>query len=147
MWVGDELAGMSSEPSYAPAALASELVSACRTTVGDQLRSVAYFDASGEEQIYLRGDLEPDADIVGFADQERQGFRSQTVYGGSELGEYQYTMRAFDRGYLTRVIEDGHGAFVTTDELPIDHFDELASAARSVLAAHASGPDADDGHA
>lgn len=133
---------MSSEPSHAPEPLATELVRACRTSVGDQLRSVAYFDASTEEQLYLRGDLEPDANIVGFADQERQGFHSKTVYGGSELGAYQYTMRAFDRGYLTRVIADDHGAFVTTDELPIDHFDELASAVRSVLAAHASDPDA-----
>jgi hypothetical protein len=128
---------MSDQPTVAPPGLADELVSACRTAVGDQLRSVAYFDASSEEQIYLRSDLEPDADIVGFADNERLGFRSQSIYDQSELGDYQYTMRAFDRGYLTRVIEGDRGAFVTTDELPMDHFDELASAVRGVLAAHA----------
>jgi hypothetical protein len=134
-----------SEPSHAPPAMADELVRACRTTVGDQLRSVAYFDRNGEEQLYLRADLESDADLVGFADQERQGFHSRSVYGDSELGDYHFTMRAFDRGYLTRVIADGHGAFVTTDELPIDHFDELASAARSVLGDHAAGDASDAG--
>jgi hypothetical protein len=128
---------MSDQPTVAPADLADELVSACRTAVGDQLRSVAYFDATGEEQLYLRGDLESDADLVGFADNERLGFRSQSIYDQSELGDYRYTMRAFERGYLTRVIEGDRGAFVTTDELPMDHFDELASAVRGVLAAHA----------
>jgi hypothetical protein len=128
---------MSDQPTVAPADLAEELVSACRTAVGDQLRSVAYFDPTSEEQIYLRSDLEPDADIVGFADNERLGFRSQTIYDQSELGDYQYTMRAFDRGYLTRVIVGDRGAFVTTDELPMDHFDELASAVRGVLATYA----------
>jgi hypothetical protein len=116
--------------------LESELVRSCRTTVGDELRSVTYFDASEEKQLYLREDLSSDADIVGFADNERLGFRSQSVYHGSELGEYQFTMRVFDHGYLTRVIAGDHGAFVTTDELPMNRFEELASAVRSVLTEH-----------
>ena len=116
--------------------LAGELVSVCRTTVGDELRSLTYFDTSGEEQLYLRDDLTSDADLVGFADNERLGFRSQSVYDGSELGDYRFTMRVFDRGYLTRVIADGHGAFVTTDGMPMDRFKELASAVRSVLEEH-----------
>ncbi|MFC3478250.1 DUF7522 family protein [Halobacterium litoreum] len=127
---------MDETPAYAPADLADELVAACRTTVGDDLRSVVYFDASHEEQLYLRSDLEADADLVGFADNERLGFRSQRIYEDTELGDYQYTIRAFDFGYLTRVIEDGHGAFVTTDELPTDRFDELAAAVHGVLAGH-----------
>lgn len=113
--------------------LEAELVRSCRTTVGDGLRSVTYFDASGEEQLYLRDDLESDADIVGFADNERLGFRSQSVYRGSELGEYRFTIRVFERGYLTRVISGDYGAFVTTDSLPMNRFEELASAVRSVL--------------
>jgi hypothetical protein len=113
--------------------LADQLVSACRTTVGDELRSVTYFTEDEQEQLYLRGDLEPDADLVGFADNERLGFRSQTLYDETELGEYQFTMRSFDHGYLTRVIEGDRGAFVTTDEMEMDRFQELATAMRSVL--------------
>lgn len=114
----------------------AELVRSCRTTVGDGLRSVTYFDASDETQLYLREDLESDADLVGFADNERLGFRSQSVYRGTELGDYQFTIRVFERGYLTRVIVGCHGAFVTTDSLPMDRFEELASAVRSVLGEH-----------
>lgn len=114
-----------------------ELVRASRTAVGDRLRSITYFDASEEAQLYLRDDLEADADLVGFADSERRGFRSQSVYSRSELGEYRFTIRVFERGYLTRVIADGHGVFVTTDEMARDRFEELASAVRGVLQEHA----------
>jgi len=129
-----------SEPNYAPRDVATELKSACRTAVGDQLRSIIYFDEDGYEHLYLREDLEPDEEetVSGFVENERLGFRSQAVYDESALGEYQFTMRAFERGYLTRVIEGDHGAFVTTDELQMDHFDELASAVRGVLAGHDS---------
>lgn len=116
-----------------PDDLADELVRASRTTVGDRLRSVTYFDASIEEQLYLRSDLSADAQLTGFADNERLGFRSQSLYGDSELGEYQFTIRVFDRGYLTRVIVDNHGTFVTTDELPLARFEELANAIRATL--------------
>jgi hypothetical protein len=125
-----------SETNRIPEAFREEIVRACRTTVGDQLRSVTYFDTTGEEQLYLRNDLSSDADIVGFADNERLGFRSQSVYQGSELGEYQFTIRVFDRGYLTRVIVGNHGTFVTTDELSMERFEELASAVRAVLKDH-----------
>lgn len=116
--------------------LAEELVSAARTAVGEELRSITFFTPDRAEQLYLRSDLEADADLVGFADNERLGFRSQSVYSGSELGGYQYTIRVFEHGYLTRVIVGGHGAFVTTDPMSIDRFDELASAVASVLADH-----------
>lgn len=119
-----------------PDELTDELVRASRTTVGDQLRSLTYFDASTEEQLYLRDDLSSDVDLVGFADNERLGFRSQSVYAGSELGDYRFTIRVFDRGYLTRVIAADQGAFVTTDEMPLDRFEELASAIRAVLEEH-----------
>lgn len=112
-----------------------ELVSASRTAVGDELRSVTYFTEDDVEQLYLRSDLESDADLVGFADVERLGFRTQTDYQGSELGEYQFTIRAFERGYLTRVVVDDRGVFVTTDPLEMDRFEELASAVGTALPA------------
>ncbi|AHG02972.1 hypothetical protein HALDL1_04680 [Halobacterium sp. DL1] len=127
---------MGQETSYTPDELASELVSASRTTVGDSLRSITYFTEDQEEQLYLRSDLEPDADLVGFADNERLGFRSQAVYDDTELGAYQFTIRVFERGFLTRVIAGDHGSFVTTDEMPTEEFEELASAVRSVLGSH-----------
>ena len=113
--------------------LGDQLVSSCRTTVGDELRSVTYFTEEEEEQLYLRSDLEANADLVGFADNERLGFRTQTIYQDTELGEHQFIIRVFERGYLTRVIVGGHGAFVTTDEMEMDLFKELASAVGSVL--------------
>lgn len=114
-------------------ALASELERAARTAIGDGLRSLTYFTEDAEEQVYLREGLSADADIAGFADTERLGFRSRHDYGDSELGAYRFTVRAFERGYLTRVIVGDHGAFVTCDEMPIDRFSEVASALQSVL--------------
>jgi hypothetical protein len=116
-----------------PDDLGDQLVSACRTAVGDELRSVTYFDDDDEEQLYLRDDLESDADLVGFADNERLGFHSQSLYQETELGQYHFTIRVFDHGYLTRVIVGNHGAFVTTDAMEMDRFKELASAVESVL--------------
>lgn len=111
-----------------------ELVSAARATVGDELRSVTYFSATDLEQLYLRDDLERSADLVGFAETERLGFRSQLDYDGTELGPYAFTIRVFERGYLTRVIVGDHGVWVTTDAMPIDRFEELGSALAGVLA-------------
>jgi len=109
------------------------LVRAARTSVGDELRSVTYFDDETVEQLYLRDDLDRTADLVGFAEQERLGFRSRDAYRNSELGEYEFTIRAFEHGYLTRVISDAHGVWVTTDSMRIDRFEELAAAVVSVL--------------
>ena len=122
------------DDSNADADLEEQLLSTCRTAVGDEIRSITYFTESEEDQIYLREGLESGADIVGFADNERLGFRSQSVYQHTELGEYQFTIRVFDHGYLTRVIVGDHGAFVTTDSMEMDLFEELASAVRTVLA-------------
>ncbi len=85
--------------------LAEELLSVCRTVVGDELRSVTYFDEERVEQVYLRSDLSRTADLVGFADHERMGFRSQSAYRNTQLGEYEATIRMFENGFLTRVIE------------------------------------------
>ena len=113
--------------------LETELQSAARTVVGDELRSVTYFTEDEVEQVYLRSDLEASADLVGFADTERLGFQSQMDYSGTELGEYQFTIRVFEHGYLTRVIVGDQGVFVTTDAMARDRFEELAAAMGGVL--------------
>lgn len=110
-----------------------QLVDAARTSVGDELRSLTYFTEDDVEQLYLRDDLQRDADLVGFAENERLGFRSQSAYSETQLGAYEFTIRVFDQGYLTRVIVGNHGVWVTTDEMVIDRFEELASAVATVL--------------
>lgn len=114
-----------------------ELVRAARTVVGDELRSLTHFTEETVDQLYLRSDLDPDADLTGFAETERWGFKSQCEYGESELGDYRFTMRAFDHGYLTRVIVGDHGVFVTTDKLARTRFEELAAAVKGVLQEYA----------
>lgn len=111
----------------------SSLVSAARTSVGDELRSVTYFDRESVDQLYLRDDLNRSADLVGFAEQERTGFSSREAYRETELGEYRFTIRVFEHGYLTRVLSDSHGVWVTTDGMRIGRFEELAEAVARVL--------------
>ncbi|MDF9747088.1 DUF7522 family protein [Natrinema salsiterrestre] len=113
--------------------LEAELISVCRTAIGDGLRSITYFTADDYEQLYLRDDLERDADTERFVANERLGFTSQQTYGDSELGDYEFTIRSFEWGYVTRVIDGEHGVYVTTDSLNMNEFDEVATAIRTVL--------------
>jgi len=115
-----------------------ELIRTARTVVGDELRSLVYFTEEDYEQLYLRSDLDPEADLTGFAETERLGFRSQWDYGASELGPYRFTIRVFDHGYLTRVIVGDQGVFVTTDPLARNRFEELAAAMKEVLRDYAT---------
>lgn len=112
---------------------AAEFVSACRTTIGDQLRSLTYFTETDFEQLYLRSDLDADADLAGFVDYESLGFGAHTAYRGSELGDYRFTIRVFDRGFLVRVTTETEGVFLTTDGLTLKDFEEIAAAVRSLL--------------
>ncbi|WP_254838700.1 DUF7522 family protein [Natronomonas marina] len=114
--------------------LDEELLSACRTTVGDELRSLTYFTADDHRLIYLREDLEHDGSIETFAANERMGFASQGTYEDPELGDYEATVRVFENGYLTRVIVGDHGAFITTDEMKIERFSETAESVEEILA-------------
>lgn len=113
--------------------LSEELLRICRTAVGDELRSVTYFTESEIEQLYLRSDLTPTADLVGFAEIERTGFRADELYAGTELGKHRMTIRSFEHGYLTRVISEDHGVWLTTDSMSIDRFEELSEAIETTL--------------
>ena len=113
---------------------ADRVVHTCRTAVGDSLRSITYFTRDDFEQLYLREDLDQDADLTTFVGHEWREFKTtQDAYVGSELGAYQYTIRTFENGYLIRVTTDSRGVFVTTDGLQMRDFDELATAIRNVL--------------
>jgi hypothetical protein len=119
--------------SQPPDSHVDELLSATRTAIGDELRSLTYFTEEEVTQLYLRSDLSRTADLVGFAENERQGFHSQSLYADTQLGDYQFTVRVFENGYLTRVIAGEHGVWVTTDSMEMDRFEELASALMSIL--------------
>ncbi len=110
-----------------------ELLSAARTATGDELRSLTYFTEDDIEQLYLRSDLSRTADLLGFAENERNGFHAQSLYADSELGDYLFTVRVFENGYLTRVIANDHGVWMTTDSMEMDRFEELASALATIL--------------
>jgi hypothetical protein len=110
-----------------------QIVSACRTAIGDELRSVTRFTRDSVDQLYLREDLEQTADLVGFAEVERRGFHSQTDYRGTELGAYLFTIRVFEEGYLLRIITDEQGVFVTTDTMSRNRFEEVATSVQSIL--------------
>ena len=116
---------------------ADEIVTTARTAIGDSLRSITYFTRDDFEQLYLRADLERDADLSGFIGNEWRGFKiTQDAYRGSELGDYEYTIRAFENGYLVRVTTDRDGVFVTTDGLTMQDFETVAVALDEMLRRH-----------
>lgn len=113
--------------------VAHTLERTCRTAVGDGLRSITYFTPEAYEQVYLRSDLEANANLAGFAELEADGFVAQETYRGSELGSYHHTVRAFENGYVTRVTVGDRGVFVTTDAMTLRGSEEVATALASVL--------------
>ena len=114
--------------------LADEIVTTARTATGDSLRSVTYFTRSDFEQLYLREDLERDADLNTFVGHEWRGYReTDNAYQSSELGAYKFTVRAFENGYLLRVATERRGVLITTDGLSMQSYEEIAEALRRLL--------------
>lgn len=110
------------------------LAQTCRTTIGDSLRSMTYFTTSDYEQIYLRSDLSRDADIDDFVGTEWHDYNvTKDAYSNTELGDYQYTIRVFENGYLVRITTQDSGVFVTTDGLTMQDFNALEAAVSKVL--------------
>lgn len=126
---------------------ADQLVRACRAAIGDSLRSVVHFTPESETFLYLRSDIEERGEHTReikrlFVQNERMGFTSQNTYerlaeeGDSQLdlGDYQFTVRVFGDGYISRVIVGDHGVLLTADEMQIDAFEELSVTLRKLLA-------------
>jgi len=126
---------MSEDRDLIDPSLEEQLVSACRTAVGDSLRSITYFTPDAYEQVYLRTDLEADADLAASVEHEAAGFRTQMAYADSELGGYQYTLRVFENGFVTRVIDGDRGVYITTDGITVRRSREVTEAIRSTLRA------------
>ena len=114
--------------------LAEAIVTTARTATGDSLRSVTYFTRANFEQLYLRDDLEQDADLNDFVGHEWQGYKqTKNAYQESELGEYKFTVRAFGNGYLLRVTTERQGVLITTDGLSMGSYEEIAEAIERIL--------------
>lgn len=125
---------MASESRLLPEETIEEIVRLCRTAVGDSLRSITYFTRDDYDQLYLRNDLERDADLSTFVGYEWRDFKTaRDAYTSSELGGYQYTIRAFDNGYLVRVTTEHDGVFVTADDIGDSGLAEVATALDEVL--------------
>ncbi|MFB6124344.1 MAG: hypothetical protein ABEJ59_00095 [Halanaeroarchaeum sp.] len=116
-----------------PDGLADQITSAGRTAAGDDVRSITYFTRDDYEQLYLRSDLHQDADLGAFVKHETLGFGAAEDYEGSELGDYHFTVRRFDNGFLTRVIRGDHGVFVTLDSLTINRSEEIGATLQEIL--------------
>ena len=130
---------------------ADQLVSTCRPAVGDALRSVVYFTPDAFDVLYVRSDLyDGDTEKARSAkrvliENERLGFSSSETYDelaperGMEpdIGEYEFTIRVFSDGFVNRVIVDDHGVLLTTNQLYLNDFEELAVSLRNQLAEQA----------
>ena len=119
---------MGSAETLVPADRADQFERVARTSIGDRLRSITYFTPEDHHQVYLRSDLEADADLAGFVEQARDGFSAQAAYADSELGEYEYTLRRFSEGALVRVTGEEEGVFVTAETLTVERAGECAGA-------------------
>ena len=114
--------------------LADAIVTTARTATGDSLRSVTYFTRANFEQLYLRDDLQQDADLNDFVGHEWQGYKqTKNAYQESELGEYRFTVRAFENGYLLRATTERQGVLITTGGLSMGSYEEIAEAIERLL--------------
>lgn len=128
--------------------VAESLVNTCRVTVGDTLRSVIYFTPEEYELLYVRSDLyDGDEDAMRrvkstFVENERMGFRDSKTYTRlanepdvePDVGEYEFTIRVFTDGFVSRVIVGDRGVIVTSDGIEMDSFEDMAVAIRRMLA-------------
>lgn len=135
MWEREEDVYMDSE--LLSDELAEHIVTTARTATGDSLRSVMYFTRSDFDQLYLRDDLEQDADLDTFVGHEWRGYReTHNAYQESELGSYKFTVRAFENGYLLRVATERRGVLITTDGLSMQSYEEIAEAIKRMITEH-----------
>ncbi|MBC9987273.1 MULTISPECIES: DUF7522 family protein [Haloferax] len=125
--------------------VADALVSTCRTTLGDSLRSVVHFTRDDFDVLYVRRDLHDGdeaaarAASAGLVESERTGFGPRETYNAgatgatSDFGEYEFTLRVFSDGFVGRVVGGDRGVIVTTDELELSEFEEMEVALRRML--------------
>ncbi|MFC7202232.1 hypothetical protein ACFQJC_01790 [Haloferax namakaokahaiae] len=138
---------MSSASDVNTPAFADALVSTCRATLGDSLRSVVYFTPEEFELLYIRRDLYGgdtaqtrdakaalvEAERVAFGPDERYNKEAYESETRTDFGEYEFTLRVFSEGFIGRVVSGTQGVLVTTDELELREFEEMEVAIRQML--------------
>lgn len=103
---------------------ASELEYACRSAVGDRLRTVSLCQGGDSRTVYRRGDLSSDADVA---------VRDAVTRNDAVLADGGRVVGEFDDGYVTHVRVGETGVVVTTDGLKMDRETELSTAVRSIV--------------
>jgi hypothetical protein len=125
--------------------LATALLSAARTGLGDELRSVLYFTPGAFDVLYVRSDLYEDVEAARVAKEqlvelERVGFAEapvRTAIAGSQqpdIGDYSFTVRFHDNGFVVRVLGPDAGVLLTTDSMNVAGCREAATALGRLLA-------------
>ena len=102
----------------------AELERACRSSIGDRLRTVSLCRGGTTRAVYRRDDLARDADAT-----VREAMTSEDVVvadGGRAVGE-------FDHGFVAHVRVGETAVVVTTDGLKMDREREVTSAVRGIL--------------
>ncbi|RKD97416.1 DUF7522 family protein [Halopiger aswanensis] len=133
--------------------VATGLVSAARTSLGDTLRSVVYFTPSAFDVLYLRQGLYDSTESARTAKEqlvelERVGFAEVPVRAaivrredGTGIGPYEFTVRFHEDGFVVRVLEGDVGTIMTTDSMDLNAFEDAATAVRRLLADASFGGD------
>lgn len=114
---------------------AEEIVRTCRAAIGDEVRNVTFITEDDYDVHYVRDDVDAGGEETGFIEAEQRGFASQRTYGWSDMGDYVFTIRAFENGYLGRVIVGDHGVYITADALTVDSFTDAADSIQDLLEA------------
>ena len=126
--------------------MATGLVSAARTSLGDTLRAVVYFTPSAFDVLYLRQGLYDSREAARTAKEqlvelERVGFAEVPVRtsiapqrDGTGIGPYEFTIRFHEDGFVVRVLEGDVGTIMTTDSMDLNAFEDAATAVRRLLA-------------
>jgi hypothetical protein len=124
---------------------ADAVVSAVRTSLGDTLRSVVYFTPSAFDVLYVRRDLyDSSADAVAAKERlvafERVGFAERPVRNAvgrradaAGVGDYEFTVRFHERGFVVRVLAGDAGVLFTADEMDVASFADAAAAVGRLL--------------
>lgn len=106
--------------------LLTALERACRSAIGDRLRSVSIDSPQWSGTVYLRSDLDTDVDQV---------VRTASDDCEVTVADVGRTVREFSEGYVTRLQHGETCVVVTTDGLKMDRESELSAAVRRLLSA------------
>ncbi|MFA9417195.1 hypothetical protein [Natrinema sp. HArc-T2] len=124
---------------------ATGIISAARTSLGDTLRSVIYFTPSAFDILYLRQDLygsradarDAKSQLVEF---EQAGFSEVPVRtaiarreSDSDIGDYEFTVRFHENGFVVRVLQREVGILLTIDSMDVNAFEDAAVAIQRLL--------------